>query len=201
MPVCHKGSFSINLGIVSIGGELSEDDRQCAWELYCELVSRVALVGKQDDRGEMVFTGEVYSESLDSVHAFFGEARALMRRYPVGRVLSGDPQNHLGFFIAALLEIVIRPFLEKWQATYRHWWERAWEKEPERSPFDRQKGFSELEAMLADWRELRRFCRSAAKELTETFALADVMDLEPPQLKQEWLNETAALLAKEQRDV
>ena len=201
MPVFQKGSFSINLGIISIGGELSEEDRQCAWELYCELVSRVALMGKENDHGELVFTGEVYSESLDSLHAFFREARALMRRYPVGRVATGDPQNHLGFFIAALLEVVIRPFLEKWQATYRHWWERACKDQPERSPFERQEGFPECQTMLADWRGLRRFCRAAAKELTETFILPDVASLEPPQLKQQWLKETDALLAKEQRDV
>lgn len=201
MPVFHKGSFSINLGILSIGGELSDEDRQCAWELYCELVSRVALVGKEDKGGELVFTGEVYAESLDSLHAFVGVARALMRRYPVGRIAAGDPQNHLGFFLAALLEVVIRPFLEKWQAIYRHWWERASESQPDRTPFDRQSGFPDLQAMLADWRELRRFCRAAARELTQTFALPDAMAIEPPQLKQEWLKETETLVAKETRHV
>lgn len=194
MPVMHKGSFSINLGIVAVGGELSEADRQCAWELYCELVSRVALVGKQDARGELVFIGELYSDSLDSVHAFFREARALMRRYPVGRISGDDRRNHLGFFIAALLEVAIRPFLEKWQATYRHWWRRSTDSDPGRSPFERQQAFAHLDAMLADWRELRRFCRAAAKELTETFDLPDVMALEPPRAQQEWLAETGALV-------
>jgi hypothetical protein len=55
--------------------------------------------------------------------------------------------------------------------------------------------------MLADWRELRRFSRAAARELAETFALPDVMGLEPPQLRQQWLEETDALLEKERRDV
>jgi hypothetical protein len=201
VPVFQKGSFSINLGIVSVGGELSEDDRQCAWELYCELVSRVALVGKEDQRGKLVFTGEVYSESLDSVYAFVREARALMRRYPVGRVPAGHGQNHLGAFIAALLEVVVRPFLEKWQATYRHWWARACADIPEQSPFDRQAEFPLLEPMLEDWRDLRRFCRAAARELTQAFALPDVMALEPPQLKHQWLKETATLLAKEKGGV
>ena len=34
MPTLNKGSFSINLGVVKLGGDLTEDDRQCAWELY-----------------------------------------------------------------------------------------------------------------------------------------------------------------------
>jgi len=199
MPIFSKGQFSINLGIVTIGGELTEEDRQCAWELYCELVSRVALMGKEDRRGELVFTGEVYEQSLDSLYAFFREARTLMRRYPVGRIGANKPQNHLGFFIAALLEVVIRPFLEKWQASYRHWWEHECARLPQASPFERQKGYPLLEDMLADWRAVRRFCRSAAKELTAEYRLPDVMALEPPQLKQEWLTETDAVL--EQGDV
>jgi hypothetical protein len=196
MPVFSKSSFSINLGIVSIGGELSEEDRQCAWELYCEMVSRVAVVGKEDERGKLVFTGEVYSQSLDSLHAFVQEARALMRRYPVGRIPAGDAQNHLGFFIAALLELVIRPFLERWQAVYRDWWDNASAEGARRSPFERQEAFPELQTMLSDWRTLRRFCRLAAKDLTETFALPDVLALEPPQLKQQWIEGTEALIAR-----
>jgi hypothetical protein len=194
MPVFTKGSFSVNLGIVSFGGELGEDDRQCAWELYCELVSRVALVGKQDADGQQVFVGERYDQSLDSLYRFVGEARSLMRRYPVGRLTSGGAQNHLGFFIASLLETVIRPFLEKWQASYRHWWERARAGDPETSPFALQKGFPRLETMLADWKGLREFCRDAARELTETFALPDVTAVAPPRLKEEWLDETRALV-------
>ena len=93
MPVFSKGSFSINLGIVSIGGELSEEDRQCAWELYCELVSSVALVGKLDEHGKQVFVGERYDQSLDSLYAFVTEARGLMRRYPVGRIAAGGAQK------------------------------------------------------------------------------------------------------------
>jgi hypothetical protein len=194
MPVFSKDSFSINLGVVSIGGELSDDDRQCAWELYCEMVSRVAVVGREDERGELVFTGELYDQSLDSLSAFVAEARALMRRYPAGRVSAGDGQSHLGFFIAALLELVIRPFLEQWQVVYRLWWERAAQDKPELSPFARQESFPREQAMLADWRNLRRFCRKAARDLAAGFGLPDVMALAPPQLKRQWVQETAALV-------
>lgn len=194
MPVFTKGSFSVNLGIVSIGGELEEDDRQCAWELYCELTLRVALVGKLDAECDQVFVGERYDQSLDSVYAFVFEARALMRRYPVGRISVGGAQNHLGFVIAALLETVIRPFLEKWQVDYRHWWHQACTKHAEVSPFELQRTYPKLDAMLEDWRGLREFCRDAARELTKTFSLPDVTAIEPPQLKQQWLDETRELI-------
>jgi len=194
MPVFTKGNFTFNLGITCISTEISEEDRQCAWELYCELISRVALMGKEDARGELVFTGELYDQSLDSLYAFFCEARGLMRRYPVGRIKSESAQNHFGFFIAALLEVVIRPSLEQWQASYRHWWCQECEHFPQASPFERQEGYPQLEKMLEDWRVVRRFCRSAAKELTEQFKLPDVTALEPPELKQQWLAETSALV-------
>lgn len=194
MPVFTKANFKINLGIASIGGELTDDDRQCAWELYCELVSRVALVGKLDEHGKQVFVGERYDQSLDSLCAFVKEARGLMRRYPVGRLAAGGPQNHLGFFIASLLEIVLRPFLEKWRASYRHWWEQAHTQRPDGSPFELQETYPRLAEMQQDWIALRRFCREAARELTHTFSLPDVTAVAPPQFGQAWLDETAAVI-------
>jgi len=189
MPVFTKGSFNINLGIVSIGGEIDEADRQCAWELYCEIVSRVGVVGKLDQQGKQTFAGEVLVESLESVHQFFLEARALMRRYPVGQLGSGrSREHHLGFFIAGLLETVIRPFLEKWQAPYRYWW--AHQSDQKLPPFSRQKAFPELEEMLSDWTAVRRFCGDSAAELATRFELPEVMKLMQPALQQAWIDES-----------
>jgi hypothetical protein len=147
----------------------------------------VAVIGKETEKGELVFTGEVLKESLDSLHEFFREARFLMRRYPVGK-LRGKEKDHLGFFIAGLLEVVLRPFLEKWQASYHHWWEK--ESDDGLPPFERQKAFPRLDEMLADWKTVRRFCRESAEELTTTFNLPAVTGLEPPGLRQAWLEET-----------
>jgi len=36
MAVLTRGTFSLNLVIVQLGGELGEYDRQCTWELYTE---------------------------------------------------------------------------------------------------------------------------------------------------------------------
>jgi hypothetical protein len=33
MPEIKEGSFELDLGLVKLGAKLSEDDRQCAWEL------------------------------------------------------------------------------------------------------------------------------------------------------------------------
>jgi hypothetical protein len=44
MPVFTKGSFSINLGFVSVGGDFDEQDRQCAWEFDTEITSPASLL-------------------------------------------------------------------------------------------------------------------------------------------------------------
>ena len=43
MPEIKEGSFELDLGLVKLGAKLSDDDRQCAWELYTEIVTRVTL--------------------------------------------------------------------------------------------------------------------------------------------------------------
>src|SRR5262250_3102881 len=107
MSTLTKGSFSLNFGFVQLGGDLSDQDRQCAWELYTELSTRVALTGKQTDLKCSDYSGEVYVESLASMYSFFQEARRIMRAFPVGKIGS-DVQNHLGVLINNVMVDVLR---------------------------------------------------------------------------------------------
>lgn len=172
MAVLSKGSFSLNLGFVTITGELSELDRQCAWELYSELSTRVSVTGKFDDPDCTNFAGELYVESLDSVYSFFKSAREIMKRFPVGK--TGSVNNHLGAMISRVLSNVLRPFLEKWQVRYRHWWEN--QSNPRLTPLDRQSQFPELDTFLTDWTSVRWLMRQLQKELVSTYSLVDVSD-------------------------
>jgi len=171
MAVLSKGSFSLNLGIVQLAGELSDEDRQCAWELYTELSTRVAVTGKSNDLDCKNFAGELYIESLDSLYRFFQEARAIMKKFPVGRI-RGDNRNHLGVMINRMMEGVLRPFLEKWQVKYRHWWEN--ESNPRLSPIDRQNDFTALEEFLEEWSSVRWLMRCVQKELVTVYKLVEV---------------------------
>jgi hypothetical protein len=38
MPEVKEGSFELDFGVVKLGAKLSEDDSQCAWELYTGIV-------------------------------------------------------------------------------------------------------------------------------------------------------------------
>lgn len=169
MPVLNKGSFSLNLGIVQVTGELNEDDRQCAWELYTELSTRVAVTGKTNDENCKDFSGEIYLESLDSVYSFFQEARHIMRKFPVGK-LGGKSKDHLGAMISEMIEKVLRPFLEKWQAKYRHWWDN--ESNPRIPPMKRQQEFPSKDFFLADWTAMRWLMRQVQFEIVKVYSLA-----------------------------
>jgi hypothetical protein len=171
MPTLTKGSFSLNLGIVQLGGELSDADRQCAWELYTELSTRVAVTGKSNDPECTNFDGELFIESLDSLYNFFREARGIMRRFPVGR-LSRNSQNHLGVMISRVMTDVLRPFLEKWQVEYRHWWE--YQSNPRLAPLERQTVYPRLQELLDDWTAVRWLMRELQKELVRVYDLVDV---------------------------
>lgn len=171
MPNLIKGNFSLNLGFISLGGELAEDDRQCAWELYTELCTRVAVTGKRSDTECKDFSGEFLIESLNSIYAFFQEARQIMRKFPVGRIRVGQ-EAHLGVMVNRVLADVPRPFLEKWHVKYRHWWEN--ESNPRLTPMRRQEEFPEINEIMDDWSSVRWLMRQLQNELITKYALTDV---------------------------
>lgn len=175
MATIKEGNFSINLGLVKLDGRLTDDDRQCAWELYAEIITRVAVVGKWSDKEATSFEGEIYAESFTSLHRFFQEARSIMRKFPVGRI-DKPAKDHLGVMIQRILTDALRPFLEKWQANYRSWWEL--QMKSERNPFEIQAEFKDLKALLNDWIAIRRIMRRAAREICEAYQLEPV--IQPP---------------------
>jgi len=67
---------------------------------------------------------------------------------------------------------VLRPFLEKWQVRYRHWWEH--ESNPRLVPLTRQAEFPELEKLLVDWSAVRSIMRAVRDELVSAYNLVDV---------------------------
>lgn len=171
MTNLKAGKVTLNLGIVKLTGDLTEEDRQCAWELYTELSTRVAVTGKLSDPDCTNFDGELYIESLASVYKFFQEARLIMRKFPVGR-LEGEQKNHLGIIISNVLSDVLRPFLEKWQVDYRHWWEN--QSNPRLSPLDRQGEYPKIKDFLGDWSNIRIYMRQLQNELIQVYQLVNV---------------------------
>jgi hypothetical protein len=172
MAVIKKSTFAIDIGFIKLGADFDESDRQRAWEFYTELATRVALTGKPKDEDCTDFSGEVWAESLNSLHTFFGEARKIMRAFPVGTIGQLKIENHLGALIHRSMRDVMRPFLETWQADYRYWWENLADKKM--NPFERQKTYPREKELLAQWSELRAIMRAIQDELVISYKLVDV---------------------------
>lgn len=171
MTVLSKGNFSLNLGIVKLSAELSDLDRQCAWELYVELSTRVGVVGKRDDPECKNFEGELYIESLQSLYTFFQETRKIMREFPVGK-LGNNSDDHLGILMNRVISDVLRPFLEKWQVKIRHWWECN--KSEETPPLELQSKFPDIEEFLSDWSSVRFIMKGLQNKLVEVYQLVNI---------------------------
>ena len=173
MPEIKKGNFTLDLKFFKLGADLSEEDRQCAWELYTEIITRVAVVGKWHDPQAKDFQGEIFAESFASNYRFFQEARSIMRKFPVGKIDEPD-QDHLGVLIQRILTDVFRPFLETWQTKYRAWWDA--QVRTGGDPFTLQAAFPERDAMLEDWRNVRLIMRKVALKLSKSYKLKPVIE-------------------------
>lgn len=183
MAVLKKGTFTIDIGFAKLGADFEESDRQCAWEMFTEMATRTAVTGKTSDPDCTDFSGEVYAESLISLHAFFGEARKIMRQFPVcsthvkstkifGLHIGTGIENHFGAMIHRAMRDVLRPFLETWQAEYRFWWESLSDKAL--SPLERQKLYPKIDEMISEWSDLRAIMRAIQDELVKKYRLIDV---------------------------
>ena len=64
---------------------------------------------------------------------------------------------------------VLRPFLEKWQAGFRYWWENC--SNPRVQPMERQEAYPELAAFLDEWRSLRLMMRRVEREILRRYRL------------------------------
>ena len=171
MPELTEGAFSLNFGVIQLGGKLSEIDRQCAWKLYTEIVTRVAVSGKRRDDTASDFSGEILAESFESLYSFFKEARTIMKEFPVGKIKE-KKQEHLGKLIHDLLADVQRPFLEKWQGEYRGWWNQQDLKNG--SLFDIQKKYDKYDELIADWTNLRKLMRRLEEQLRKEYKLQKI---------------------------
>ena len=90
----------LNRSVVALEIDFNENDRDAAWELYIEMLTRIVTqplpAGSGDERA-----------ALDSVYSLFPTTRAILRR---------QGRNALQFSKVAIpvLNQVVRPFTAKW---------------------------------------------------------------------------------------
>jgi hypothetical protein len=127
---------SLKLPFLEVSGTWAPDEseRKAAWEMYVELITRVAVVELGPTEGSL-------REALSSLYSLFASTRDILRRYgPSVAVPSHGSDLTFGEIAVAVLNQGLRPLLSKWHpelagyeatrpegispAAYEHAWSR-----------------------------------------------------------------------------
>lgn len=124
--------LKLNLGFLETDWEPQVKDSDAAWELYVELLTRIATQPLPDDAG-------VEKNALDSVYSLFGITRGILRQYG---------KDTVGFAKIAIviLNQVIRPFTARWHKLSE---EGAFNDEQQRAIFRAE--LKELQGLLKNY--------------------------------------------------
>lgn len=86
----------------------SEGEKKAAWEMYVELITRVAVVELGPDEG-------LLREALSSLYSLFATTRSILREHgPVVAQAGGGGEYSFGLLAVIILNEVLRPVLAKW---------------------------------------------------------------------------------------
>jgi hypothetical protein len=109
--------IGLNLPFLQISGtwQPNDDEREAAWELYVELITRVAVVPLGPEQG-------LLSEALASFYSLFATTRDILRKHGPS-IAEPKPrgQYNFGYLAVAMLNLVIRPLLAHWHPVLDDW--------------------------------------------------------------------------------
>lgn len=109
--------IKLNLHVIQISGEWepSDAERAAAWELYVELITRVAMVPLGSQEG-------LLREALTSLYSLFPTTRDILRRHGPAVAMPKPPgQYNLGYLAVVTLNVGLRPFLTRWHPALEDW--------------------------------------------------------------------------------
>jgi hypothetical protein len=131
---------SLNLpfmGSVEGTWEPDENERNAAWDLYVELITRVSVVELKPNEGFL-------KEALSSLYSLFQTTRDILKKYGASVARSKSESSiSFGYLAIAILNTVLRPVLAKWHPLLLDYesrkeknisameYERNWEKHEE----------------------------------------------------------------------
>jgi hypothetical protein len=91
-------------------------ERDAAWELYVELVTRISVAPLTPGDG-------ILREALTSLYELFGVTREILRKYgpAVARAPQKPGQYRFGHLAVWMLNAVLRPVLAQWHPELQRW--------------------------------------------------------------------------------
>lgn len=135
-------SAELGLGDHKVSFRPNDTDRQIAYSIWVELSTRkIGLpIDSEDD---------VIAEIYDSWYAFFAVTRELIKDIPVSKVRGSSTSKIIDLSVEVLNE-GLRPHLTKWQARFRHWYERQMDSKADAEPQELQKQFPAYDELVED---------------------------------------------------
>lgn len=149
--------LSLTAGFLEVKFEPSDADRQAAWELYVELLTRITTqrlpAGQGDD-----------ATALKSLHSLFSTVREILRR-------NGSDCKEMTKLAVVVLNQIVRPVTTKW-----HGLETAAKRE-DKHLFDAPE---QCEAFREDLAVVQNQLRKVQRALADIARVEDLTELEGP---------------------
>ena len=146
--------MSLPFGIGSAEWQADPTERNAAWSLYIELVTRIAVQELEIDQGTV-------REAMNSLYSLFGSTREILKA--AGPDV-GASHDSVGGIAISVLNNGLRPFLSKW-----HPFLQTWEaKRPaDLSPKDHEENLIEESQIRSELAALRIDLEKYANALAE----------------------------------
>lgn len=109
--VLQKVSVSLPFGIGSAEWQADPTERNAAWSLYIELVTRIAVQEME------IYQGTV-REAMNSLYSLFSSTREILKA--AGPDV-GASHDSVGGIAISVLNNGLRPFLSKWHPCLQAW--------------------------------------------------------------------------------
>lgn len=153
-------SYKLKLNIPLLGGieakwKPNDAEKNAAWEMYVELVTRISVVELNEGEGTL-------SEALNSLYSLFGTTRNILKKYGP-EVAHPQEKDRISFgkLAVTILNYELRPLLTEWHPKLDLYLQKI----------DQGTSISEHEAKWEFNKELRHKLRAAQKVLKDYSAI------------------------------
>lgn len=157
--------------------EVNRDTQKIAFAAYTELVTRKIALPFDEKH-------DVISDVYKSWYQTFSITRELIKQVPAQHIARSHDTRELVQSLINLLNQGLRPHLTKWQARFRHWYEREIGK-PESeglSPQEIQQKFPDYADLIADLKSVNSNFQEFARQLRSLAEARKTSNSTPDQL-------------------
>lgn len=150
----EKVSLSLPFGIGSAEWEVTQTESKAAWELYIELVTRVAVQPLDSEEG-------LARGAMNSLYSLFASTRDILRK--AGPEV-GAAHDSVGGIAIAVLNNGLRPVLAKWHPLLQTW---EAQRDPKVSPNVHEQAWEHSLTLRGELEALRQDLTKYAQALAE----------------------------------